>query len=66
LIWSEESIIQQVAEKGPYASLRSNRLTATYCKYVSACRFSRALPLALFEQPARGFLASGKINRKKD
>jgi hypothetical protein len=35
--------------------LRLNRLTPTYCKYASARRFSRASPLDLFEQPARGF-----------
>jgi hypothetical protein len=32
-----------------------NRVAATYCKYVSARRFSRASHLDLFEQPATGF-----------
>ena len=46
---------QQAAEKDPYASLPLNRLAPTYCQYASARRFSRASPLDLFEQPARGF-----------
>src|SRR6185369_11371946 len=48
-------VLQQAAEKDPYASLPLNRLAATYCEYASARRFSRASPLDLFEQPARGF-----------
>jgi hypothetical protein len=42
-------------EKDAYASLPLNRVAATYCKYVSARRFSRASHLDLFEQPATGF-----------
>src|SRR6185369_3110147 len=48
-------VLQQAAEKDPYASLPLNRLAATYCKYASARRFSRASPRDLFEQPARDF-----------
>jgi hypothetical protein len=45
----------QAAEKDPYASLRLIDFASTYKEYASAHRSSRALPLDLFEQPAKNF-----------
>jgi hypothetical protein len=52
------SLHQQAAEKDPYVSL-VNPLASAYCRCAPPLvDFSRASPLDLFEQPARGFFSA--------
>jgi hypothetical protein len=52
------SSLEQTAEKDPYASLRSIASLQRTASTPPLVDFSRASPLDLFEQPARGFFSA--------
>jgi hypothetical protein len=52
------SSLEQSAEKDPYASLRSIASLQRTVSTPPLVDFSRASPLDLFEQPARGFFSA--------
>ena len=56
---------QQAVEKGLYTALRFGSRMLTYHQVCSAARYSRALSLSLFEQPAKQGVFQHPVNFRK-
>jgi hypothetical protein len=58
ILHDHRSSLEQPAEKDPYASLRSIAALQPTASTPPLVDLSRASPLDLFEQPARGFFSA--------